>query len=306
MVRALRIADEVRGALETGVAVVALETSVVAHGLPRPHGVDACRRSAAAVRAAGAVPAVVAVLGGELVVGADAAEVERLADPARSVAKAGARDLAALLAAGADAGTTVSATCAAAALAGIRVFATGGIGGVHRAGPDGAWDVSADLHELARAPVCVVSAGPKAILDVAATAEVLETLGVPVIGWRTGELPAFWFASSGIPLAHRVESATEAARVLDIHWSGLGRGGVLLAVPPPGPIEPEAVERAIASAEAEAARAGIRGGARTPTVLAAVAAATGGRTLPANLALLEENARVAGEVAVALAGRARS
>jgi pseudouridine-5'-phosphate glycosidase len=298
----VRIADEVRRALRDGAPVVALETSVVAQGLPAPQGVESARRCAAAVRRAGAVPAPVAVVGGELVIGASDAEVARLAAPGRPVAKAGARDLAPLLAAGADAGTTVSATCAAAALAGIRVFATGGLGGVHRASAGRSWDVSADLAELARSPVCVVSSGPKAILDVPATAEVLETLGVPVVGFRTSELPAFWSASSGVALAHRVESAEEAARLLHLHWTLLRRpGGVLLAVPPPEPVDPAEVDRAVSEAEEEARRAGVAGPARTPHVLAAVARATGGRTLAANLALLEENARVAAQVAVALA-----
>lgn len=302
----VRIADEVRRALRDGAPVVALETSVVAQGLPSPHGVEAARRSAAAVRKEGAVPAPVAVLGGELVIGASDAQIARLAAPGRSVAKAGARDLGPLLAAGADAGTTVSATCAAAALAGIRVFATGGIGGVHRAAGGRAWDVSADLAEMARSPVCVVSAGPKAILDVPATFEVLETLGVTVVGFRTSELPAFWSAASGIALTHRVESAEEAARLLHVHWAVLRRpGGVLLAVPPPEPIDPADVDRAMDEAESEALGGGISGPARTPYVLAAVARATGGRTLSANLALLEENARVAGRVAVALAALER-
>lgn len=298
----VRIADEVRRALRDGAPVVALETSVVAQGLPAPQGIESARRCAAAVRRAGAVPAPVAVVGGELVIGASDAEVARLAAPGRPVAKAGARDLAPLIAAGADAGTTVSATCAAAALAGIRIFATGGLGGVHRASAGRSWDVSADLAELARSPVCVVSAGPKAILDVPATAEVLETLGVPVVGFRTSELPAFWSAASGVALTHRVESAEEAARLLHLHWTVLRRpGGVLLAVPPPDPVDPAEVDRAVSEAEEEALRAGVAGPARTPHVLAAVARATGGRTLAANLALLEENARVAAQVAVALA-----
>jgi pseudouridine-5'-phosphate glycosidase len=302
----VRIAEEVRRALRDGAPVVALETSVVAQGLPFPHGVEAARRCAAAVRKAGAVPAPVAVVGGELVIGASDAEIGRLATPGRPVAKAGARDLASLLVSGADAGTTVSATCAAAALAGIRIFATGGIGGVHRSAAGREWDVSADLAELGRSPVCVVSAGPKAILDVPATAEVLETLGVPVVGFRTSELPAFWSATSGVALAHRVDSAEDAARVLHLHWVVLRRpGGVLLAVPPPEPLAPADVERAMVEAEVEARRAGISGPARTPHVLAAVARATGGRTLAANLALLVENARVAGQVAVAFASEER-
>src|SRR5512138_3293677 len=209
-----RIAAEVREALAHGRAVVALETSVVAQGLPPPHNLEAARRCAAAVRAAGAVPAAIGIVGGELRVGLGEDELARLADPARRPAKAATRDLAALLAAGRDAGTTVSATAAVAARAGIRVFATGGIGGVHRVRPGeppaAAGDVSADLAELTRAPVCVVSAGPKAILDLAATAEAIETLGVPAIGWGTGEMPAFYCDASGVPLEHRVEDAVAA------------------------------------------------------------------------------------------------
>ncbi len=302
----IRVSDEVAAALAAGQPVVALETSVVAQGLPPPDNLAAARRQAAAVRAAGAVPASVAVIGGRLVVGASEAELARLADPARSPAKAGARDLAPLLASGRDAGTTVSATAWAAARAGIRVFATGGIGGVHRvpAGspPAGAGDVSADLAELGRNRVCVVSAGPKAILDLAATAEAIETLGIPVLGWATSELPAFYSDGSGVPLEHRVEDARAAARVLRIHWDVLGRGeGVLVFVPPPAPVAREVVEAAIAAALEEARERGIRGKAVTPFLLEAVARATHGRAREANLALLERNAAVAGEIAAALA-----
>ncbi|HEY6098293.1 MAG TPA: pseudouridine-5'-phosphate glycosidase, partial [Anaeromyxobacter sp.] len=234
------------------------------------------------------------------------ADAARLADPARRPAKAGARDLAPLLAAGRDAGTTVSATAFAAARAGIRVFATGGIGGVHRVlpgeAPAAAGDVSADLGELARTPVCVVSAGPKAILDLPATAEALETLGIPVLGWGTSEMPAFYSDGSGVPLEHRVEDAAGAARVLRLHWDGLGRGeGVLVLVPPPAPVAREVIEAAIAAALGEARARGVRGKAVTPFLLDAVARATGGRSRAANVALLERNARVAGELAAALA-----
>ncbi|ABC81374.1 pseudouridine-5'-phosphate glycosidase [Anaeromyxobacter dehalogenans] len=306
----LKLAEEVRAALAAGGPVVALETSVVAQGLPPPHNLEAARRCADAVRAPGAVPAAVAVIAGEVVVGADAAALERLADPARRPAKASPRDLAALCAAGRDAGTTVAATAAVAALAGIRVFATGGIGGVHRLAPGepatGAADVSADLAELARAPVCVVSAGPKAILDLAATAEALETLGVPVLGWRTSELPAFYSDGSGIALEHRVEDAAAAARVLRLHWDVLRRReGVLLVVPPPEAVAREVVEAAIAAALQDARARAIRGKAVTPFLLEAVSRATRGRARAANLALLERNAAVAGEVAVALAAAAR-
>jgi len=301
-----RIAAEVRDALASGRPVVALETSVVAQGLPPPHNLDAARRCAAAVRRAGAVPAAVAVVGGTIAVGASDAELERLADPAACAAKAAARDLAPLVAARRDAGTTVSATVAVAARAGIRVFATGGIGGVHRLAPgeppSGAADVSADLAELARAPVCVVSAGPKAILDVAATAEALETLGIPAIGFGTSELPAFYCDASGVALEHRVEDAAGAARILELHWGPLRRTeGVLVLVPPPVPVAREVVEAAIAAALDDARARGVRGKSVTPFLLDAVVRATEGVARAANVALLERNAAVAGEIAAALA-----
>jgi pseudouridine-5'-phosphate glycosidase len=249
----------------------------------------------------------VAVLGGTVAVGAGEEELSRLGAPGARPVKAGARDLAAVMARGGDAGTTVSATCAVAARAGIRVFATGGIGGVHRSMPGEApgLDVSADLAEMARAPVCVVAAGPKAVLDVPATAEALETLGVPVLGLGTAELPAFWTAEPGVGPVHRVESEREAAEVLRLHWDALGRaGGVLLAVPPPHPLPRAEVEAAVEAALEEARRAGVTGAAVTPFLLAAVSRATGGRTLAANLELLARNAAVAGRVAVALSGGA--
>lgn len=302
----LRTADEVRDALAAGRPVVALETSVVAQGLPPPHNLEAARRCAAAVRAAGAVPAAIAVLGGTIVVGATDADLARLADPGRRPAKAGARDLAALVLAGRDAGTTVSATVAIAAQAGIEVFATGGIGGVHRvqpgAPPPAAPDVSADLAEISRRRVCVVCAGAKAILDLPATAEVLETLGVPAVGFRTSELPAFYSEASGVALEHRVESAAEAARLLRLHWGALARQeGVLFLVPPPFPMPREVVEAAVAAALAEARDRGVRGKAVTPFLLEAVSRVTSGTARDANLALLERNAGVAGEIAAALA-----
>jgi pseudouridine-5'-phosphate glycosidase len=300
----LRIAPEVAAALACGGPVVALESSVVAQGLPSPRNLEAAKVCAAAVRAAGAVPAAIGLIEGAVVVGLSEGELARLADPGRDPAKAATRDLAALLLSRRDAGTTVSATAAIASRVGIRLFATGGIGGVHRlpagAPARGAGDVSADLAELARSPVCVVSAGPKAILDLAATAEALESLGVPVIGYRTGELPAFFTDGSGVGLDHRVDSPVEAARILRLHWEVLGRTeGVLLAVAPPTPLPRGEVEAAIGAALASAERAGVHGAAVTPWLLAAVAVATGGRSRAANLALLERNAAVAGEVAVA-------
>jgi pseudouridine-5'-phosphate glycosidase len=304
----LRIAAEVQHALAAGRPVVALETSVVAQGLPPPHNLAAARRCAAAVRSSGAVPAAVAVMGGSIVVGAEEADLARLADPASRPAKAAARDLAPLLLAGRDAGTTVSATVAVAARAGIRVFATGGIGGVHRVAPGdppaGALDVSADLAEIGQRRVCVVCSGPKAILDVPATAEALESLGVLAVGWRTSEMPAFWSDASGVALEHRVEDAVGAARLLSLHWNGLGReGGVLVLVAPPAPVPRDAIEAAVRAALAGARERGVRGKAVTPYLLEAVAQATEGRSREANLALLERNASVAGEIAAALSLR---
>jgi pseudouridine-5'-phosphate glycosidase len=302
------ISAEVREALDAGRPVVALETSVVAQGLPPPLNLEAARRCGAAIRARGAVPAAVAILAGRPVVGASDDELSRLADPARRPRKATARDLAALSVLGHDAGTTVSATLALAERAGIPVFATGGVGGVHRLAPGdpptGAGDVSGDLLALARARVCLVCAGPKVILDVRATAELLETLGVPVLGFGTGELPAFYADASGVPLEHRLEDADQVARALDVHWRELGRGeGVLLAVPPPEPVAREVVEAAIAAALEEAKARGVRGKEVTPFLLAAVARATHGTSRRANVLLLERNAAVAADVAAALARR---
>jgi pseudouridylate synthase len=304
-----RVAPEVAEALSAGTAVVALESSVVAQGLPFPANLEAAHRCEAAVRRHGAVPATVALLDGRVVVGATEAELARLAEPSARPAKAGARDLAPLLARAGAAGTTVAGTAAVAARLGIRLFATGGIGGVHRRLPGpgveaaGApLDVSADLVELSRSPVCVVSAGPKAILDLPATVEALETLGVPVVGYRTDELPAFYSGESGLALEHRVDDAAQAARLLRLHWDGLGRReGVLLAVAPERTLPRAEVEAAVVRALAEAAAAGIAGKAVTPWLLAAVSRAIGERARQLNLALLERNAGVAAEVAVALA-----
>lgn len=301
------MAEEVREALDAGRPVVALESSVVAQGLPWPHNLEAARRTAAAVREGGSLPAAVAVLGGVLVVGASEDELARLAEPGQRPRKAAVRDLAPLLSGGGDAGTTVSATCAAAALAGIRMFATGGIGGVHRGlpGEGASRDVSADLAALSRFPVCVVCSGPKAILDVPATAEALETLGVLVLGFGVDELPAFFTADSGVALEHRVDGAGAVAAVLRMHWGELRNpGGVLLAVPPPSPLPRAEAEAAIRSALEGCRARGVSASAVTPFLLEAVSRATGGRSRDANLLLLEQNARIASRVAVALAGSA--
>lgn len=302
----MRVAEEVRSALAARRPVVALETSVVAHGLPGPLNLEAARRCAAAVRGTGAVPAAIGVIAGEIVVGLTDAELERLAAKETGAAKAQARDLAALVVTGRDGGTTVSATVAVAGALGIAVVATGGIGGVHRvtvgAAPAAAGDVSADLDELSRQPVCVVSSGPKAILDLPATAEALETRGVPVVGFRTSEMPAFYADRSGVALEHRVEDERHAAALLRTHWGALRRReGVLLFVAPPEPVARELVEEAVQAALGEARERGVHGKAVTPFLLEATAKATQGRSLGANLALLERNAGVAGRIASALA-----
>lgn len=303
---AIRVAEEVREARSAGRPLVALETSVVAHGLPPPHGLEAAHRCAAAVRAAGAVPVAIGLVGGRIVAGLSGEELARLADPSARAAKAQARDLAALLREGRDGGTTVSATLAVAGLLGIRVMATGGIGGVHRVSPGdrpvAAGDVSADLDELARQPVCVVSAGPKAILDLEGTAEALETRGIPAVGFGTSELPAFYADASGVALEHRVEDEGQAAALLRIHWDALGRReGVLLLVPPPDPLPMASIEEAVQAGLHAARSRGVRGKGVTPFLLEAVALATGGRSREVNLALLERNASIAGRLAVSLA-----
>ena len=296
------VGEEVASALRERTPVVALETSVVAQGLPPPLNLEAARRCAAAVRAHRAVPAAIGVVGGDVVIGCSDADLQRLGDPARKPLKAGARDLAAVIARKQDAGTTVSATCAIAERIGIRVFATGGIGGVHRRvealEPP---DVSADLGEIARRRVCVVCAGPKAILDLAATAEMLESLGVPVWGFRTSELPAFFTEGSGVALEHRFEDAAGVALGLKTHWDVLeSAGGVVVCVRPPSPLPREEVEGAIEQAVRDAAARRLPGKEVTPFLLAYLASRTRGRTQSANLDLLENNARVAAEIAAAM------
>jgi pseudouridine-5'-phosphate glycosidase len=287
--------------------VVALESSVFAQGLPAPHNADAARRMVTAVERAGAVAAITAVACGTPSLGLEAAELERflLGDGVRKVS---ARDLGACVAQRADGATTVAAALALASPAGIRVFATGGIGGVHRADPGAGphtRDESADLLELARTPMVVVCAGAKAILDLPATWERLDTLGIPVVGLATKEFPGFYTARTGISLSVSAATPMEVANIAAAHF-GLGRTQSLLVVVPPPQglaLEQAVVEQAVSVAMADAARAGIRGGAVTPYLLAAVARETNGRSLLTNLGLLESNARVAAEIAVALGSR---
>ncbi|HZR98011.1 MAG TPA: pseudouridine-5'-phosphate glycosidase [Chloroflexota bacterium] len=297
----LAIAPEVASALEAGAAVVALESTAIAHGLPWPDNLAVARAMEAAVRAAGAVPATIAVLDGRVRVGLGAAELERIArDP--GIAKLSWRDLPVAVARGGDGATTVAGTLAVAGRVGIRVFATGGLGGVHP-GAEATFDISADLGALARTPCLVVCSGAKSLLDLARTLELLESLGVPVLGYGTDELPAFYTRTSGLRLAARVDTAAEAAAVAAAQWTlGLG-GGLVLAVPVPAAaaLDAAAVARVLQAAEARAAAAGVRGPALTPFLLADLHAHSGGRTLAANAALLEHNAAVGGAVAAALA-----
>jgi pseudouridine-5'-phosphate glycosidase len=292
------VSEQVRTALEEGRPVVAMESTIFSTlGLPVPHNAEALRRCAAAVLAGGAVPAVTAVLDGRWRVGLTESEQERVLTGTRKVAE---RDLAVASAQAWDVGvTTVSASVALAHRAGIEVFATGGIGGVHR-GSELSGDVSADLDALANHPVVTVCAGAKSFLDLARTLELLETAGVPVLGWRHDDFPAFYVRSSGLPVPHVVQTAEEVARVLRAR--SRPQTGVLLAVPIP---EADALDRdlhdaALETALAAAADAGITGAAVTPYVLERVGRATEGGSVPANLALAEHNATVAAEVAAAL------
>ena len=296
-----RLSAEVSDALADGRAVVAMESTIYSHlGLPSPSNGEALERCSAAIRSAGAVPAVTAVLDGEVRVGLDEGEEERILGPAR---KAAERDVPIAVAQRWDfAATTVSASVAIAELAGISVFATGGLGGVHR-GAEVTGDVSADLDALANHHVVTVSAGAKAFLDLARTLEYLETNGVPVLGWRHDFFPAFYTRSSGLAVAHRVESAEEVAVAFD----SLTRAhqGMLVTVPIPEADELDAdeLDGVLATALVDADEAGITGADVTPFVLERIGVATDGRSVPANLALAENNAGVAGRIAVAIAER---
>ncbi len=295
----IRISEVVFEALERRTGVVALESSVLAQGLPIPANRTAAELMTGAVRSAGAVPAVTAIVDGVPAIGVSHEELERLL--ARDgIAKVTSRDLAATMVKGGWGATTVAATLALIARSDVRVFATGGIGGIHRAP---AYDESADLLELARTPRIVVCAGAKSILDLPGTLERLETLSVPVIGYRCDEFPAFFSVSSGLSVSTRVDEVEEIVAI-ERAQRRLGRQEALLVVQPPpaaAALESSEVERAIAVALRNARAEGIRGAKTTPFLLAAVERATGGRSRAANLALLEANAALAGQIAVALA-----
>ena len=297
----LHIRPEVADALEGGRAVVALESTVISHGLPPPHNLEIARRLEAVIRERGAVPATIAILDGQLRVGLDDAEIEHLAT-ASGIAKVSRRDLGAVLARGGDGATTVASTMIAAAMAGIRVFATGGIGGVHRSG-ESSLDVSADLIELGRSPVAVVASGAKAILDLPRTLEVLETHGVPVIGYGTDRFPAFFSRDSGLALDARADGPETAAAIMAAHWDLGLSSGLLIGNPVPEAdgLAPEEVETWIQTALGEAEAAAITGAEVTPFLLGRLTELSGGRTLAANMALLENNAAVAAEISRAFA-----
>jgi pseudouridine-5'-phosphate glycosidase len=296
----LTVAEEVREAVRSGRPTVALESTLIAHGLPWPSNLETARAAEAAIRERGAVPATIAVLDGQPTVGLNPDQLERIARGG-AIVKAGRRDLAPAIALRRTAATTVSATMALAHAAGIRVFATGGIGGAHR---ESEFDISADLLELARTPVLVVCSGAKSILDLPRTLEILETNGVPVLGYRTGEFPTFYTAGFVGPVSARVDSPAEAAAVFAAHEK-FGSGGAVLAQPCPEELAVDAEEfnRALAEAEFDATAEGISGAEVTPFLLSRLAELTGGKTLAANRALIGNNARLAAEVAVALAAR---
>ena len=294
----LVVSHEVGDALRRRRPVVALETTLVAHGFPPPIGLEVGRDCERRVREAGAVPATVGVLDGAVRVGLSDAELERIAAGGLAARKVGPRDLAACAVQGAVGATTVGGTLAACRVAGIGFMGTGGIGGVHRGFPQ-PLDVSADLAELARVEVLVVCAGAKSLLDVPATAQLLETLGVPVLGWRTGELPLFYALRGGPPVSARVETAEEAARIAHAHWSLGRRSALVLARPPDDGLDD--VEPLIEEALLEAGRRGVAGSAVTPFVLSYLNERSGGRTLEVNVRLVADNAALAAEVAVAYA-----
>ena len=292
-----RIAPEVGEALRGGQGLVALESTIITHGMPYPHNAETARELEALIRGEGAVPATIALIGGTVRVGLDPDELDQLASAGEAV-KASRRDLAALLVSGATGGTTVAATMIAAAHAGIPIFATGGIGGVHR-GAEQTFDISADLTELAQTPVAVVCAGCKSILDIGKTLEVLETGGVPVLGFRTDDFPAFFARTSGHKVDHRFDTPRQLADVIRAQrLLGFGTGILVVNPIPESDAMPAAqIEAVIAEACRDAAEAGIHGKALTPFLLKRINEATGGASLKANIGLVKNNARLAAQIA---------
>lgn len=296
----LDIKPEVARAIAEGKAVVALESTIISHGMPYPQNVKTALEVEALVRANGAVPATIAILGGRLKVGLTEAEVEYLGK-APNVIKTSRRDIPFIVAKGIDGATTVASTMILAEMAGIKVFATGGIGGVHR-GAQETYDVSADLQELAQTNVAVVCAGAKSILDIGLTLEYLETHGVPVVGYQTDELPAFYTRKSGFGVDYRVDTPVELATALKAKWDLGLNGGMIVANPIPEAYEmnPELINKAIETAVKEAAEKGIKGKESTPFLLSKVKELTGGESLDSNIQLVFNNAKVAAQLAVEL------
>jgi pseudouridine-5'-phosphate glycosidase len=299
----LAISPEVRYALADRKPVVALESTIITHGMPYPQNLEMAKGVEDIIRSEGATPATIAIMDGRLCVGLAGEDLERLAQTGGTAAKASRRDVASLLVNGEIAGTTVATTMQIAALAGIHVFATGGIGGVHR-GAEETFDISADLEELSKTPVAVVCAGAKSILDIAKTLEVLETNGVPVLGFGTDDFPAFWARESGHKVDHRFDDPADIAKVVAIQ-ADLGMGGVLVANPIPeaDALDPAAIGARIEQALKDAEAAGVSRKAVTPYLLQRIFELTEGKSLKANVALVENNARVAARIAVALAAR---
>ena len=294
------VGSEVGAALGQRRPVVALESTIITHGFPYPANLECALEAERIAREEGAVPATIGIVSGVLTVGMSRAEIERFASDG-TIAKASRRDLAVLAARGTDGATTVAATMVAASLAGIRTFATGGIGGVHR-GAGHTFDISADLEELGRTDVAVVCAGAKSVLDIGLTLEYLETVGVPVLGYRTDEFPAFYTPSSGFPVPHRVESPDEVARIMEAKFALGLAGGIVVANPIEGrhALDPAALEDVTLAALTEAERSGIVGKDVTPFLLARIHQATGGASEEANRQLVYANVRLASRIAAAL------
>jgi pseudouridine-5'-phosphate glycosidase len=295
----VHLSPEVEEAIAARAPIVAFESTIITHGLPHPTNADTALEVERIARGAGAVPATIAIIDGKLRAGLSQREIAKLAS-AKDLDKASRRDIAAVMVRGATAGTTVAATMFIAARAGIRLFATGGIGGVHR-GAETTFDISADLAELSRTPVAVVSAGVKSILDVAKTAELLESLGVPVIGYQTSDFPAFFSRASGSPIDHRFDTADEVAQAIAQHWA-IGAGSGVLVANPIGEadaLEAKPIEAALEQALGEARERGIAQKETTPFLLSRIGEITAGASVRANVKLIRNNARVAAEVAVA-------
>ncbi len=300
----IKLSEKVSDALQQGLPIVSLETTIISHGMPYPQNVETAFAVEDVIRRHGALPATIGILDGKICVGLSADEIERIGTEGLSATKTSRRDLPFVLAKGLTGSLTVTGTMIASHLAGISFFATGGIGGVHRHGED-TMDISADLRELAHTPVAVICAGAKSILDIGRTLEYLETGGVPVIGYRTDEMPAFYTRQSGFKLPMRVDTPTEVAEMLRIARSLEFPGGMVIANPIPveDAMDKQYIDQAISNALADAERDGITGKEISPFLLERIASVTEGDSLRANIALVKNNARLAAEIAVAYAGK---